>query len=401
MVQIIPPSPLAMQKSKIGEALGLGIGQRVAKQQQQQQQSRLANLLFPDQEKQLSSLPLDAQLKAAQLLQQQQEAAQKQAIQKERSQLMQSIFGVGSDENVVDPGIQSQPTPQRELQNLTDEQVALVGMYDPQFARILQSQQKEKMKSQLAEREYQTRFSQELERKAETMRESLPRKESALDFARGAIETGEVGAFSMNRLADALPGPIGDALRTAKGAQLITAGKENLLSNMSRVSARAQNLWFEQRLNSMFPKIGQTKEANLTTQEMLENELAMDQAYLNTFDKLAEEDQKTFGYVRKDIGKKVENAVKPLRNNIFERAVYRMKEIEEREKGLSKMKNSIGKKVVRGTPLTLTMAKLYKNKFGDQALKLAEENGYKIPTIEEFQIFQMNQREFRENFLNE
>lgn len=245
------------------------------------------------------------------------------------------------------------------------------------------------------ERKYHSEFSKKAEEEANQLRTSIPKKEMALNFARNAVETGELGFFSPDKLAD-VTGI--DLFRTAKGAQLITAGKENLLSNMSRVSAKAQNQWFEQRLNSMFPKIGQSKESNLTVQEMLEGETALDKSYLDEFDRLVAEDEQKYGFVKKDISKRTHAAIKPLENEILKRTTYRMKEVEESEKGLSGMKGQVGKNVPKGTPLTLSMAKLYKSKFGENALNVAEKNGYYIPTVEEFRIFQERPEEFREGF---
>lgn len=256
--------------------------------------------------------------------------------------------------------------------------------------------EKEKLKKFESERSFHTGYSKDAVKRADLLRESLPKKEMALNLARNAVETGDVSFFSPDKLAD-VTGV--DLFRTAKGAQLITAGKENLLSNMSRVSARAQNIWFEQRLNSMFPKIGQDQEANLTTQEMLEAEEAMDKAYLDEFDRLQVEDDKNYGYERKDIEKRARQAIKPLENHIMQRASYRMKEIEENEKGLTSLKTDVGKNVVKGTPLTLAMARLYVDKYGkENALKVAEKNGYYIPTPDEFSSYQKVPQEFREEF---
>ena len=245
------------------------------------------------------------------------------------------------------------------------------------------------------ERSYHSGYSKELEKNVNQLRDFIPKKESALNFARNAIESDQLDYFSPDKLAE-VTGI--DLFRTAKGAQLLTAGKENLLSNMDRVSAKAQNIWFEQRLNSMFPKIGQSKEANLTTQEMLEGEVALDKAYVDEFDRLSQEDEKNFGYVKKDISRRVHQSIKPLEKHILDRTTYRMKEIEEQEKGLPEIKKQVGKNVPKGTPLTLAMAKLYKDKFGDTALKVAQKNGYTIPTIEDFASYEKRPQEFREEF---
>lgn len=257
----------------------------------------------------------------------------------------------------------------------------------------IENRDKEERKRFEADRKYHTQFSMKAEQEAEGIRSSLIKKENSLNFARDAIESGDLSYFSKDKLAD-ITGS--DLFRTAKGAQLVTAGKENLLSNMSRVTGRAQNMWFEQRLNSMFPKIGQSKEANLTVQEMLEGELALDESYLKEFDKIAERDVQDYGYVKKDISKRANDAIKPVQKEIMQRTTYRMKEIEEQEKGLKDLKSQVGKNVPNGTPFTLAMAKLYSEKFGDNAIDVAKKNGYYIPTIEEFKRYRTTNQEMLE-----
>lgn len=287
-----------------------------------------------------------------------------------------------------------QPDQKKSLsQRLNPDQIAAVSLLNPQLGKVLQDQVKAEQKQFEGERSYNSEYTKKAHEKADQLRESIPRKEMALNFARNAVETGDLSFFSPDKIAD-ITGL--DIFRTAKGAQLATASKENLLSNMGRVSARAQNIWFEQRLNSMFPKIGQSKEANLTVQEMLEGEVAMDNAYLQEYDRLVEEDTKKYGFEKKDVEKRARDAVKPIEKEILARTGYRMKEIEEQEKGLSSLKKEVGKNVSPGTPLTLAMAKLYKEKFGDDALAIAKKNGYKIPSLEEFQTYRSSPQQSRE-----
>jgi hypothetical protein len=279
-------------------------------------------------------------------------------------------------------------------QMLTDQGVSKENAQSESEIAMKQAENQHKMANE--ERTYHTSYSKEAEKNANSLRESLSKKEMALNHSRNAIEAGDIKFFSPDKLADSTGL---DIFRTAKGAQLATAGKENLLSNMSKVGAKAQNIWFEQRLNSMFAKIGQSDEANLTVQEMLEGEVAMDQAYLSEFDRLTADDEQRYGFVKKDIEKRARDAVKPLEKEIFARTNYRMKELEEQEKGLSKLKGEVGKNVPKGTPLTLSMAKLYKDKFGDDAKNIIKKNGYYIPTLEEFQIYQERPQEFREGIV--
>lgn len=263
-----------------------------------------------------------------------------------------------------------------------------------QEANVLQNIAKQQRKTFESDRAYHSQIANKTLEDANKIRESLSKKKNALAMARNAIESNEVGFFSPDKLADTTGI---DLFRTSKGAQLVTAGKENLLSNMSKVSSKAQNMWFEQRLNSMFPKIGQSLESNLTVQEMLEGEVALENVYLNALDRISEEDVEKYGFERKDIEKRARKAIEPLEKEILNRTSYRLKEIEEQEKGLSFLKKQAGKKVIKGTPLTLAMAKTYKEKFGDKALDMAKKNGYSIPTIEEFKIYQMRPQEYLEN----
>ncbi len=310
-----------------------------------------------------------------------------------------------NDESLLPKKNQMQPQQSPEMSmdeqtsmvaNIPDEKIVELSLTNPAMARevraakdaaskMILEKEKRSQKLQETERAFHTGYSKEQEKEAETLRTSIPKKEMALSFARDAVETGDLKYFSLDKLADATGI---DLFRTAKGAQLVTAGKENLLSNMGRVSARAQNIWFEQRLNSMFPKVGQSNEANLTVQEMLEGEVALDKAYLNEFDRIVEQDEKQYGFTKKDASKRARNNVKPLEKEILARTSYRMKEVEEKERGLGELKKSVGKNVTKGTPMTLAMAKLYKDKYGENALSVAEKNGYHIPTKEEFKIYQ-------------
>lgn len=316
-------------------------------------------------------------------------------------------FSMQSNEEV--PSIESitgqNPQKDFDASKLTDENIAIATSMDPNLGRALahakdvalrenRENEQNKNKQFESDRAYHTQFSKPIEEKATALRGLLPKQEMAIDYARNAIESGEVGAFSINHLADIFGA---DSLRNAKGAQLILASKEQLIPNLGRISAKAQNIFMEKRIASMIPQIGLKDEANLTMQEMIEGEAAIDRAYLSELDRLAEQDMKEYGFTRKDIDKRARANATAKEKEIVKRTSYRMKEIEENSKGLSKVKKEVGENVSKGTPLTLAMAKLYQDKFGDNALKVAEKNGYYIPTKEEFMMFEQRPSEFRES----
>ena len=45
--------------------------------------------------------------------------------------------------------------------------------------------------------------------------------------------------------------------------------------------------------------------------------------------------------------------------------------------------------------MTVATYKLYKEKYGDKAKDFLKKNGYKIPSFEEFKIYQMTPEEYR------
>lgn len=413
MVQIIEGNRKLTSSEKFGEAFSGGVNAlskfmdlKRQKENEAKRNETLQKLTGMD----LSALPPEMQAAAFQEVMKTQG---KEKLLGQKQEMFQNLFSGGNQGAPQNMGgqlrgdqseqqMQEMGMPQQGQQqgfnpiNIPDEAIAQATMMDPNLGRSLQHAKdvalREKREGEKAqrkefegERKYHTEFSKEIEKEADVLRSVIPKKEYALNFARNSIETGDLGYFSPDKLADATGI---DLFRTAKGAQLLTAGKENLLSNMSRVGSKAQNMWFEQRLNSMFPRIGQSEEANLTTLEMLEGELEMDKAYLGALDRLSNEDQEKYGFVRKDIKKRAQDSVKGEEKEILKRTSYRMKQIEENETGLSKLKGQVGNNVVEGTPMTLAMAKLYKDKFGENALKVAQKNGYYIPTIEEFETYQ-------------
>lgn len=404
MIQIIKPPPsfaAEFAKNFAGGATEGYFGAKEKKQQQEAAQKRAQQI------QKLTGLDLSDQTPEMQekIVAEHFKQMGKENLFNQKKGYVENIFSgnkgqqpQGQSFNNKDISSSQEPQDQMngfDASKIRDEDIAQASVIDPNLARSLQhakdvalreqtAQKKAERKEFESERSYHTGFSKEEEKSVNQQRSSIPKKEMALNFARDAIQSGDMSYFSPDKLADSTGI---DLFRTAKGAQLITAGKENLLNNMGRVSARAQNIWFEQRLNSMFPKIGQSQEANLTVQEMLEGELELDKAYVREFDRLSQEDEKKYGYVKKDIAKRAQDAIKSESKEILNRTSYRMKEIEEREKGISSLKKQVGHKVPKGTPLTQTMAKLYLDKFGDNALATAKANGYTIPTFEEYQIY--------------
>ena len=268
-----------------------------------------------------------------------------------------------------------------------DQLIQLKASGNPTLEKIADGIYKAKdleQKQFIADRKYHSAGAKTAAEEAQKIRSSLPSKKLAQALAKEAIQSEEVGRFSLNNLAERTGLR---ELQTAKGAQLITAGKENLISNLSRVAAKAQNQWIEQRFNSMFPEIGKSLEANETTMTMLEAETLMDEAYLKNYDKIFQEDMDKYGYERKDIAARARQATEKNDIDILNRTSFKLRQIYEREKGFTWMNENSLKKVPQGTPLTIQMAQIMTQKYGGdykKAIENAQKLGYRIPTKEEF-----------------
>lgn len=282
---------------------------------------------------------------------------------------------------------QQQQTPQQQpfdIKQVPEQSLlALSSSPDPahrDFANAELKRRENVQKQFNEDRKFHAKGAEKTEERVAGLREAVPKKKMALNLARDAVQSGEVGSFSLANLAERSGVK---EFQTAKGAQLVTAGKENLLGNMSRVSAKGQNQWFEQRLNSMFPQIGQSKEANETIDAMLQGELKMDENYLRAYNELAKKDEQEFGYKRNDLDRRAREMTEKSDSEIMKETSFKLREIYEREKGIGWMQEHAMKKVPQGTPLTPQMYKILGKKYkGDpaQTIENAKRLGYEIPT---------------------
>lgn len=212
-------------------------------------------------------------------------------------------------------------------------------------------------------------------------------KKLALSSMRDAIRDGDLDFFSKDNLAEFL-GRFGEGLRTSKGAELINAQKEFLLGNISRAGSRP-NIYIEQQVVSMMPKLGRSVEANETIAEGLDAEQKLTEEKIRLSDELEEKYRKELGYVPPNIAALVDKELDPIANKIKDRLSYRVRTIQENEMGDKKLKESLGKRVFPGTPLTLRMAKLLIESTGSKeaAFQMAKSLGYKVPTTQEYREY--------------
>lgn len=237
-------------------------------------------------------------------------------------------------------------------------------------------------------RKYEGELSTPYLKKIDESRDAVRTKENASDLMMNAIEEGNLDFFSKDNLANFL-GKYGEGLRTLKGAQLLNAQKEFLLGNIQRAGSRP-NQWIEQQISGMLAKVGRSKEANLGVAEALSAETALERKKIELADDLASKYRKELGYVPADIGAQVDRQLSTYAKEVQNGLAYRLRELYEQEMGASGAAKQVIKKVPQGTPLTVLMAKMFIQKYGDvdKAIDNAKKLGYTIYSPDEIARWQ-------------
>lgn len=138
--------------------------------------------------------------------------------------------------------------------------------------------------------------------------EDLPYKENALSTIKDAIQSGNLGMFSLDNLAE-LTGIEG--LRTPEGAAFKTASKEFFLGNISRVGAKGLNQMMEKIVYEMSPLIGRSTEANLSVAEILGAESDVTRKEAELINEIGSAYKDKHGQYPDDLAHRVYKALRP------------------------------------------------------------------------------------------
>lgn len=300
-----------------------------------------------------------------------------QKLKQERTNSLLKTLGIDSNSQPLQESMGTEQSPvakQSGLGNLTPEKIFAVAAVDPQMgstlANIYQSQQKSFEKQRSYESERSTKYLD----KVSDLATNIPERRMAIDSAKSAVTSGQMTPFGGDFVADILNLP---QLRTSSGAQLATAAKTNLVGSLSQITGGRPNQFIEQQINNAFAKAGQTKEANLAQLEIIGAKLDIDEKLAQITDQLADQYRQQLGYVPESIDRDVRKEIKPYADQRMKELAYDLRENSETELGSEELKKM--KKVPNGTPLTLRMAKILIDKYGDKAEEVAVKLGYEIP----------------------
>ena len=307
--------------------------------------------------------------------------------------------GVSPQSGVPSPELGGQPQAAQQapsqaegFSGLSESQLVMAsGAPYPEIANMAKTELQRRDLDQKrfeSQRKYEGELSTPFLKKVDESRDAVREKEGALDLMSTAFEEGNLDFFSKDNFANFL-GRYGEGLRSPEGALVLNATKEFLLGNIQRAGARP-NQWIEQQISLMLPKIGRSKDANLSIIEALRAETEMQRKKIQVTDGLAEQYRGTLGYVPSNIGSLVDKEMQPYADEIQSRLAYKLRELHESDRGERELTKNVSKKVSSGTPLTVGNAREMVKKYGtvEQALKNAGKLGYTIPTMEDWKRWQ-------------
>lgn len=230
----------------------------------------------------------------------------------------------------------------RERMEKTSQAIAAYSLVDPKGGKVLANLQGQLYKNftDMADREY-SRVEPLLKAADQSILDTAQRQ-SALNSVNYAIENGDLSFWSRDNLANVFGI---EGLRTATGAAFISGMKEFLIGSFSRLGSRP-NQWAEQQVDKSLPQIGRNKQANQLVAYSLQNGIDINNHYVETINTLAEQDKQQYGYVRGDLGYRVNQEMQAygkIKKREYERRVV---DIMYPGEGPVKMKRTVKGKTV-------------------------------------------------------
>jgi len=272
--------------------------------------------------------------------------------------------------------IQQQQAPrsfQNSVRDLSDEEVDVLSSIKGPLGKLAETERGNRAKV----KEKQQSSIEAINKKREGERERIRSSRSSLTRGLQAVQSGDVGGFDINYLASLL-GPAGEPLKTASGAQLDSTMKNLLIDSISDVTGRP-NQWIEQQVKGATPSVGKTKEANETIFNTYLTDLDIEERKLDIEDKLMQDFTSRGRPIPSNFENLVSKELKPYAELQEDKLAYKLREIQEREKGPRFLKSY--EKVPQGTPLTRERGMAFlKIAGGDKAraAALAKKAGYTI-----------------------
>lgn len=298
-IQILPAAPSF--SSQLGEQLGAGLGLGLAgglnrmlenKKNQRSAESLANQLGLKDESKSsfvgtFGNIPAKDQFSAFEQMMTAQILGQYLQGQQQAPQIPTTSQGVES----LEPTDISKPISRAPL--------PAIGKLAP-----LAQQEREERKLALKTTESEERAAEPFMQQIRGWAQIIPELNSAIDTSEEAIKSGELSGFGKNFWAEKLNFP---QLLSARGKQLKSAVKQFMTQGKDLFGARPTN-YDVQILESMLPRIGESKWAGLSAVEMQKFRRDMLEAKVNA----TQDIRRDLGRTPRDIDLRVEDSIKGI-----------------------------------------------------------------------------------------
>lgn len=291
---------------------------------------------------------------------------------------MDSIFGGNTGQNGAgfgqNTGLNSgmaQEQPQRSIKDLSNDELKR-ALSIPQIKEAAKAELEERMhnekliqKRDLKSFEFDQGRAKKVLEKADELAETIQLKQSALNQMNEAVDSGALDYFSLNNLAE-LTGI--EAFRDSKGAGFKTASKEFFLGNLARIKGRP-NQWIEQQVFDASSKVGRDKASNLISNRSLQNEIDLDQKFIQLSNQIYNQSIERTGRPPKDLAKQTQDKLKEYANEKESEMFNDMRAIRT----IYDKKNEPFMPVQKGTVISDIMIDALANRFKNDESKILAE----------------------------
>lgn len=281
-------------------------------------------------------------------------------------------FGQNSEGMPQNQHSQPQNQPQRSIKDLSNDELKR-ALSIPQLKETAKAELEERMhleklnqKRDLKSFEFDQGRAKKVLEKADELAETIQLKQSALNQMNEAVDSGALDYFSLNNLAE-LTGI--EAFRDSKGAGFKTASKEFFLGNLARIKGGRPNQWIEQQVFDASSKVGRDKASNLISNRSLQNEIDLDQKFIQLSNEIYNDSMERTGRPPKDLAKQTQDKLKEYANEKESEMFNDMRAIRT----MYDKKNEPFMPVKKGTVISDIMIDALANRFKNDESKIFAE----------------------------
>lgn len=265
--------------------------------------------------------------------------------------------------------------------DITDDQVTIATILNPQLGSTLQRQQ-EAARKELhtqeknlrdkfqSDREFEWKRAGEVLKKTDEIRDAIEEKKTAANLIKQSAASGDTSGWGP-WFADVLGV---EPLRNADSSLLKSATKDFFINNLAKAGSRP-NQWIEQQISDAMVRIGRDQESNMIVADLMNYWVDREAEKVRLIDQLEDEDMAEFGYVKGNIGKRAAERMKDWEDTRRDQLMYQIQQTKEQQ---NPDELSVIRQVPKGTPLTREKARVFKQRYGADAEKAARKAGYDV-----------------------